>query len=53
MRRGVAELYEAYLTHGLTLEEFESSRYLRIEHVRGLMSSGMLDSSLHWTKKAA
>ncbi|MCP3919692.1 MAG: NAD(P)-dependent oxidoreductase [bacterium] len=48
VRRGVEELYEAYKAHGLTLEEFESSRYLRIRHVAELQESGRLDAGLRW-----
>ncbi|MCA8959919.1 MAG: SDR family oxidoreductase, partial [Planctomycetes bacterium] len=50
VRKGVEELFEAYKAHGLTLEEFESSRYLRIKHVRGLQESGRLDADLRWSK---
>ncbi|MEM7167476.1 MAG: SDR family oxidoreductase [Planctomycetota bacterium] len=49
VRKGAEELYEAYKAHGLTIEEFESSRYLRIKHVRELLDTGALDSSLRWT----
>ncbi|MEM7260787.1 MAG: SDR family oxidoreductase [Planctomycetota bacterium] len=49
VRKGVEELYEAYKAHGLTLEEFESSRYLRIKHVHGLQETGKLDNDLRWT----
>ncbi|MEE8142476.1 MAG: SDR family oxidoreductase [Planctomycetota bacterium] len=49
VRRGAEELYDAYQRHGLTLEEFESSRYLRIKHVRELQGQGKLDSQLRWT----
>jgi nucleoside-diphosphate-sugar epimerase len=52
VRMGVAELLDAYRQHGLTLEEFESSRYLRIKHVAGLQSSGKLDGSLRWVARA-
>lgn len=48
VRKGVEELYAAYLAHGLTLSEFESSRYLRIMHVRELQAAGRLDSALRW-----
>ncbi len=53
VRRGVEELYEAYKTHGLTLEELESSRYLRIRHVDALQSSGQLDERLRWVREPA
>jgi len=48
VRKGVEELLAAYKAHGLTLEEFESSRYLRIKHVAGLQSAGRLDGGLRW-----
>ena len=49
VRRGVEELFDAYRQHGLTLQEFESSRYLRIKHVRELQKMGKLDTDLRWT----
>jgi nucleoside-diphosphate-sugar epimerase len=48
--QGIVELYEAYKQHGLTLEEFESSRYLRIKRVRLLQAQGQLDENLRWRK---
>ena len=32
----------------MTEEEFLSSRYLRIKHVRDLMEQGRLDKNLRW-----
>lgn len=46
VRKGVEELHRAYLAHGLTLEEFESSRYLRIKHVREQLQAGAIDTEL-------
>lgn len=48
VRKGVEELHAAYEAHGLTLEEFESSRYLRIRHVRGLIEAGDLGTDLRF-----
>lgn len=48
VRRGVEELYAAYLEHGLTLPEFESSRYLRLKHVMKLRAAGTIDERLHF-----
>lgn len=48
VRRGIVELYEAYQSHGLRLETFESSRYLRIRHVKQLLETGQIDTSLYW-----
>lgn len=46
VRKGAAELYEAYKSNGLTLEEFEGKRYKRIDHVRMLMADGIIDDQL-------
>jgi nucleoside-diphosphate-sugar epimerase len=46
VQRGVEELLEAFVRHSVTLEEFESSRFLRLQHVRELQEQGMLDDQL-------
>ncbi|NER90145.1 MULTISPECIES: SDR family oxidoreductase [unclassified Moorena] len=46
--RGAQELYQAYQTVGLTLEEFEGPRYQRIAHIKQLLSTGRLDQTLRW-----
>ena len=51
--RGARELYEAYERIGVTLDEFEGPTYRRIDHIRGLIESGRLDSSLRWTEADA
>ena len=48
VRRGVEELYEAYVRHGLTKEEFLGARYLRLKHVNALMEQGAIDEHLRW-----
>ena len=45
-RRGAQQLYDAYRTSGLTLEEFEGPRYQRIAHVEKLMAEGILSKDL-------
>jgi nucleoside-diphosphate-sugar epimerase len=47
-RRGAQQLYEAYKTIGLCLEDFEGPRYKRIAHIQHLLRSGRLDESLRW-----
>jgi nucleoside-diphosphate-sugar epimerase len=47
-RRGVEELYEAYLRVGLKQEEFEGPRYKRIAHIQYLQAQGLLDQSMRW-----
>lgn len=46
--RGIEDLYDAYRRHGLTKEEFLSSRYLRIRTVLELQERGRLDPDLRW-----
>jgi nucleoside-diphosphate-sugar epimerase len=48
VRRGVEELYDAYVRNGLTFEEFTGTRYLRINRVRELQKAGRLDDALRW-----
>jgi nucleoside-diphosphate-sugar epimerase len=45
-QRGVEELYDAYVREGLTLDEFESSRFLRIKRVKEQQERGRLDEDL-------
>jgi nucleoside-diphosphate-sugar epimerase len=48
-RLGVQQLYDAYRSHNLTREDFESTRYSRIDYIRSLLRDNRLDSSLRWT----
>jgi nucleoside-diphosphate-sugar epimerase len=48
VRRGVEELYDAYVRNGLTFEQFTGTRYLRINRVRELQEAGRLDDQLRW-----
>jgi len=48
VRRGVEQLYDAYLRNGMTFEEFTGTRYLRVNRVRGLQEEGRLDDELRW-----
>ena len=46
---GAKQLYTAYQKVGLTsTEEFEGPRYKRIEHLRKLINTGRLDTTLRW-----
>jgi nucleoside-diphosphate-sugar epimerase len=44
--RGAEQLYEAYLAAGVTLEEFESSRFFRIKRVKEQQELGRLGEDL-------
>jgi nucleoside-diphosphate-sugar epimerase len=50
-RRGAQELYEAYQKYGVVLDEFEGPKYKRIDHIKQLLSSGELDSTLRWREQ--
>lgn len=45
-RAGAEQLYKAYKSANLTLEEFEGPRYQRIAHIRQLIAEGILGSDL-------
>jgi len=47
-RQGAQELYDAYRTVGLTRQDIESGRYVRLKHIRRLLEAGRLDASLRW-----
>jgi nucleoside-diphosphate-sugar epimerase len=52
-RKGAQELYEAYRAVGLTREDMESGRYIRLKHIQRLLSAGRLDASLRWRPQRA
>lgn len=47
-RRGVEQLYQVYKSIGLKLEDFEGPKFMRIAHVKKLVSEGLLDEDLRW-----
>jgi hypothetical protein len=47
-RKGAQELYDAYRAAGLTRQDVESGRYIRIRHIQRLQRAGRLDASLRW-----
>jgi len=52
-RKGAEQLYNAYRSSGLTLEEFEGPRYQRISHIKKLLADGILDDSLRRKDRVA
>jgi len=51
--KGAQELYDAYRAAGLTAEDLNGDRFLRINRIQRLLKGGQLDSSLHWTATAS
>ncbi len=45
---GAQELLDAYRAVELTLEEFESNRYIRLRHLKMLLDEGRLAPDLRW-----
>jgi len=45
-RRGAHQLYDAFRTFGLTVEEIEGPKYRRVSHLEKLLKSGDIDKSL-------
>ena len=43
---GIDELVAAYARYGMTLEDFESSRYTRLRRIEELMGAGLIDKEL-------
>jgi nucleoside-diphosphate-sugar epimerase len=52
VRRGIEELYEAYQREGLTLEQLEGDRFMRVKHINGLLDTDRLDADLRWRSAA-
>jgi nucleoside-diphosphate-sugar epimerase len=52
-RQGAQELYDAYRAVGLTCEDVEGGRYLRMSHIQRLLKAGELDASLRRKVKAS
>ena len=45
---GAHQLYQAFKSIDLTLEQFTGSRYIRLKRIDELLRSGQLDDSLRW-----
>jgi nucleoside-diphosphate-sugar epimerase len=46
VREGISELLAAYTKYSLTLEDFTSSRFVRLRRIRDLLDQGLLDDLL-------
>jgi nucleoside-diphosphate-sugar epimerase len=51
-RAGAQEVLDAYREVDLTLEQFESERYIRLKRLHLLLSRGELDAQLRWRRPA-
>jgi nucleoside-diphosphate-sugar epimerase len=46
VREGIDELVSAYTEHGLTYDDFTSSRFVRLRKIRELLDAGIVDEML-------
>ena len=49
VREGIEELAEAYAKYSMTLDDFNSSRYVRLRRIRELLTAGTVDEMLRRT----
>ncbi|MGB8768997.1 MAG: SDR family oxidoreductase [Candidatus Korobacteraceae bacterium] len=52
-REGAQELYDAYRAVGLTRDDVEGGRYIRIRQIQRLLEAGQVDASLRWSRQPA
>ena len=52
-RKGARQLYQAYRSIGLRLEDFEGPRYRRIDQIKRLLAEGNLSADLRWQSEPA
>jgi hypothetical protein len=52
-RKGAHELYNAYREIGLSLEDLQRGRYIRLRNLERLMKSGAVDATLRWLDQPA
>ena len=52
-RQGAKELYDAYRRAGLTRQDVELGRYVRISQIQRLLKAGRLDASLRLSRQGA
>lgn len=50
-RSGAKQLYEAYRSVGLTREDYDGKRFVRLRWLQHLLETDALDGSLRWSQK--
>ena len=48
-RKGAREIHDAYRQAGLTAEDFQGPRYVRLGRIRQLQEEGRIDAALRWS----
>ncbi len=52
IERGAQQIYEALRGNGLTPDDFQSRRFIRLKQLQHLRSSGLVDAGLRWVYTA-
>ena len=52
IERGAKQLYEALTRSGITHEDFQGRGFVRLEQLKYLLSTGMIDAELRWSSLA-
>ena len=52
IERGAQQLYEALKGRGITREDFQGRGFVRLEQLKHLLSTGMIDTELRWSSSA-
>jgi len=50
LKKGIKNLYDAYIEHGLKEDEFTGDKYIRLSRLKSLMNRKLLDEKLLWVK---
>ncbi len=52
VRASAEQMFAAYREHGLSIEDFKGSRFMRIARIKELIAAGRLDGALRWKDPA-
>ncbi|GBD42773.1 UDP-glucose 4-epimerase [bacterium HR40] len=52
VRRGIEQVYRAFLEHGIDATSFPGPRFIRLDHIRALQGAGRLTRDLRWLRAA-
>jgi nucleoside-diphosphate-sugar epimerase len=53
VKTGAEEMRDAFQSRAVTLEDFTSSRFMRIRHIKELQEEGLVDETLRWRDPVA
>jgi nucleoside-diphosphate-sugar epimerase len=52
LRRGIEQVYAAFLEHGIDRTSFPGPRFIRLDHIKALQAQGRLRRDLFWQRAA-